>query len=106
MCTDAGCLAHGAYDHTKSSTFEELGLYIEVEFGTGEVDGEINSDTVTFGDISLPNQHIGEIVEEEGDIFVQGQFEVILGLAFASMAPEGITPLFDNLMEEGVLENN
>ena len=73
-CTDPGCLVHKAYDATKSSTHEKVGTRVEVEFGSGVIEGVFCKDTVKFGHLSIPNQEFGEIEKEKGDIFVKLKF--------------------------------
>ena len=73
-CTDPGCLVHKAYDATKSSTHEKVGTRVEVEFGSGVIEGVFCKDTVKFGHLSIPHQEFGEIEKEKGDIFVKLKF--------------------------------
>ena len=35
-----------------------------------------------------------------------GDFEVLLGLAYPSLAEQGVTPVFDNMMKQNLLQNN
>ena len=73
-CKDAGCLVHKAYDATESSTHEKVGTRVEVEFGSGLIEGVFCKDTVGFGHLTIPNQEFGEIEKEKGDIFVKLKF--------------------------------
>ena len=75
-------------------------------FGTGCVEGEINQDTITIGDIKMPNQGFAEILSETGDVFIAGYFEGILGLAFDSMAPEGFHTIFQSLKDGNHMDKN
>ena len=52
-CHDVGCLNHKQYDGTKSSTYKHLGYDLDVEFGTGELIGEINADDVYVGGVKI-----------------------------------------------------
>jgi hypothetical protein len=47
-------------------------MYIEVEFGTGDVTGECNRETIALGEIKIENQPFCEITLETGDVFVAG----------------------------------
>lgn len=42
---------------------------------------------------------------EEQQVF-SGSFDAIIGLAYPKMAEVGVTPFFDNLINEDVLEKN
>ena len=53
MCRDTGCVNHKQYDHTKSSHYKKVGLDLDVEFGTGELEGSVNEDTVFVGGIEV-----------------------------------------------------
>jgi cathepsin D len=106
LCEEESCETRAAYDHSKSKDFEELGDYLEVEFGTGIVEGVINQDTVTIAGIAIKAQKIGEITDEVGDVFSQSKFSGILGLAFPSMAAFNFKPVFDSLMSQHALTSN
>ena len=97
LCNSEPCKHHlgDSYNRDKSSQFKKLGLGVEVNialinvkvtFGTGMVDGEINSDSFLFGNILIPEQKFGEILSEEGDVFADGKFAGILGLSYPAMA--------------------
>lgn len=106
LCKDRTCEQQTAYDHDQSSTFDEIGLYLEVEFGSGIVDGIVNEDTVVLCGVEVKNQQIGEITDEYGAVFYDAMFAGILGLAFPSMAAYDFDPVFDNIMEQGLLDAN
>ena len=48
---------------------------MEVEFGSGKVDGVFSRDDVRFGPLFIKNQEFGEIIKEEGEIFKKIKFE-------------------------------
>lgn len=53
QCDAPGCKNHKQYDHRKSKNFNEVGLELDVQFGTGELEGEINEDTVYVGGLEV-----------------------------------------------------
>lgn len=106
LCHDISCLNHVAYDHELSSDYVRFGRSIEVQFGTGGIEGEINLDTVFLGGIVIPNQSFGEITSETGEIFYESNFSGILGLGFPSMAAYDQDPVFDNILELNLLDQN
>ena len=73
-CLDPGCLVHKSYDATKSLTHEKVGTRVEVEFGSGMIEGVFCKDNVQFGHLNIPHQEFGEIEKEKGDIFVKLKF--------------------------------
>lgn len=106
LCKDLACETHTAYDNSLSDSYKKLGYTINVEFGTGEIKGEINYESVTIAGIQIPGQSFGEITDEIGEVFVQGKFSGILGLAFPKMAAFNFIPVFDNMMGQDSLEKN
>ena len=54
-------------------------------------------------DIKVVNQIFGLAETEPGDFFYYSPFDGILGLAFPSIASSGATPVFDNMMTEGLV---
>lgn len=47
---------------------------------------------------------IGLSISEPGSIFTYSEFDGILGLGYPSIASGGQTPVFDNLIELGLVE--
>ncbi|MGH0185113.1 UNVERIFIED_CONTAM: hypothetical protein FKN15_017563, partial [Acipenser sinensis] len=56
--------------------------------------------------ISDPNQIFALSTTEPGSFLYYAQFDGILGLAFPSMASGGATPVFDNMMNQGLLSQD
>lgn len=69
-CNDEGCLAHKQYDYSNSKKFKKVGFKLDVQFGTGQLSGMINEDSVFFGGVEVFNQDFAEITEELGQVFV------------------------------------
>lgn len=106
ICKDFACRQQNRYDHGKSKEFSELGYFVEVVFGTGQVNGEINEDLVELAGIQVTHQRLGEIASMDGDVFNDAKFSGILGLAFPSMAAFGFQPVFDSMMKNEELPSN
>lgn len=105
-CKSDACSSHKSYNRNKSSDFKKIGLGVEVTFGSGIVDGEINQDTISIGGIEVPNQKFGEIISEQGDVFNDGYFSGILGLAYPEMAAYEAVPIIDSIINNKVLNKN
>lgn len=105
-CTTATCKNQIKYNSNLSSDFKPIGLSVEVTFGTGVISGQINSDTFGLAGISIPEQKFAEIMNEQGDVFDQGNFSGILGLGYPSMSAYGITPVFDTIISDKLLKQN
>ena len=106
LCKAFACSSHKSYSRVKSDKFKKIGLGVQVQFGSGTVSGEINQDQFTIGSIVVPKQKFGEILNEDGDVFNNGKFSGILGLAYPSMAAYGITPVFDSIIKNKLLMSN
>lgn len=105
-CKSQGCVEHKSYNRHLSSTFSNIGLGVQVTFGSGLIVGEINQDTISLGGISVHNQVFGEIINETGDVFSNGYFSGILGLGFQEMAAYKSVPIMDNIKNSKILKNN
>lgn len=68
-CIQISCLQHTQYDYSKSDTFYKIGSPLEVQFGTGSLEGEINADNVWIGGMKISNQSFAMIQYEGGQVF-------------------------------------
>lgn len=105
-CLDPGCLMHNSYNGRLSNTYKKIGTRVEVEFGSGVVEGVFSKDTVNFGPLSIVNQEFGEILREDGSIFTKLKFSGILGLSFPTLSNLKYTPLFDSIIHQKLLKKN
>lgn len=99
LCTTAPCINSDRhrYGHTYSETYQVAGGgKLDIEFGTGELQGEQAIDHLHVGPFTVRDQTFGMIESEIGDAFRSIPFEGILGLAFPSMSANKVTPFFDN----------
>jgi len=98
--TNIACLIHDKYDSTKSSTYAVNGTKFSIKYGSGACSGFMSQDTVTVGDISVTDQTLGEVEKEPGLAFVAGRFDGIMGLGFQTIAVEGATPVWYNMLSQ------
>jgi len=92
-CKDPGCLVHKSYDATLSKTHQNVGTRVEVEFGSGLIEGVFCKDTVRIGQVTIPQQEFGEIEKEEGEIFTKLKFS---GIHFCFCDKKELTYLFNS----------
>ncbi|NXF22121.1 PEPE protein, partial [Rhodinocichla rosea] len=105
-CPSLACQTHRVFDPSQSSTYKSTGLSLSIHYGTGEMEGIVGSDTVTVASLVDTNQLFGLSTAEPGQFFVHVQFDGILGLGYPNLAADGITPVFDNLVNQSLLQEN
>ena len=57
------------YNQENSSTYEDLDAEVEVEFGSGIIDGLLATETFYVNDMEIPEVIFIEITNENGDVF-------------------------------------
>eukprot|EP00164_Ancoracysta_twista_P000062 GFYU01000085.1.p1 GENE.GFYU01000085.1~~GFYU01000085.1.p1 ORF type:complete len:397 (-),score=172.75 GFYU01000085.1:72-1262(-) len=96
---------HKKYDSSKSSTYHKNGTAFDILYGSGGVHGFVSVDDVHFGGVTLKQAEFAEITKQDGISFSVGKFDGILGLAFASISVNHITPPFQALVEQGLVND-
>ncbi|XP_041092101.1 pepsin A-like [Polyodon spathula] len=105
-CSSQPCTNHKKYNPSTSSTYRATNKYISIQYGTGSMTGFLAYDTVNVAGISDPNQIFALSTTEPSSFLYYAQFDGILGLAFPSIASGEATPVFDNMMNQGLLSQN
>ncbi|CAO2636822.1 Cathepsin E [Lemmus lemmus] len=103
-CTSPACKTHPVFHPSQSSTYEEVGNRFSIHYGTGSLTGIIGADQVSVGGLTVEGQQFGESVKEPGQTFVNAEFDGILGLGYPSLAAGGVTPVFDNMMAQNLVD--
>jgi len=116
-CKEASCDKYGKYNRHSSHTFAEMytqeGLgegkthpQFFIKYGSGLVKGKVVIDDIALGGIKLNKARFGEVGYEKGHAFRKGHFSGIVGLAFPSLAAANMYPLFDQVIDQKVLNTN
>jgi len=89
------CDGKNHFYSNESSTYKKNGESWSIQYGTGSAGGFIGIDTVCFGNstICAQNQKFGQATEI-AEFFKDQPIDGILGLAFTSLAVDGIVPPF------------
>ncbi|NWR92254.1 CATD protein, partial [Furnarius figulus] len=103
---DIACMLHHKYDSSKSSSYVKNGTAFSIHYGTGSLSGYLSEDIVTLSDLKVRNQVFGEAVKQPGMTFIAAKFDGILGMAFPRISVDQVTPFFDNIMQQKLIEKN
>eukprot|EP00918_Siedleckia_nematoides_P029008 GHVU01062316.1.p1 GENE.GHVU01062316.1~~GHVU01062316.1.p1 ORF type:complete len:318 (+),score=31.67 GHVU01062316.1:278-1231(+) len=103
-CTSIACFLHAKYEASESSSYKENGTEFSIQYGSGSMEGFVSSETLTIGDISIPNQLFAEATKEPGLAFAFGKFDGILGLAYDTIAVNHIPPPFYSMVDQELVD--
>ncbi|XP_053546805.1 cathepsin D [Bombina bombina] len=103
---DIACWFHKKYNSKTSSTYKQNNTEFSIRYGTGSLSGFLSQDTVTIGTTQVPNQTFAEAVKQPGIAFVFAHFDGILGMGYPNISVDGVLPVFDNMVQQKLVENN
>ncbi|KAK9410224.1 pepsin A-like [Crotalus adamanteus] len=105
-CSSAACSDHHRFNPQQSSTFQATSKSLAIAYGTGSMTGFLGYDTVQVAGIQVSKQIFGLSETEPGSFLYYAPYDGILGLAFPRLAASGATPVFDNMMSEGLVSQD
>ncbi|XP_068194523.1 pepsin A-like [Antennarius striatus] len=102
-CSSEACESHNKFNPSKSSTFKWGSESLSIRYGTGSMTGYLAVDTVEVGGITVQNQIFG-LSKTEAPFMASMKPDGILGLAFQSIAADDVTPVFNNMISQKLVE--
>jgi hypothetical protein len=94
---------HKKYDHTQSSTYVANGTKFTITYGSGSCEGFLSGDVVNVAGLNVVNTTFAEVTTEPGITFKVAKFDGLFGLAFRSIAVDNVTPVFRDMINQGLV---
>uniref|UniRef100_A0A8D2QAL5 renin n=1 Tax=Zonotrichia albicollis TaxID=44394 RepID=A0A8D2QAL5_ZONAL len=101
----SACVSHSRYDSSKSRTYIANGTGFAIRYGTGSVKGVLSQDIVMVSDIPIV-QVFAEATALPAFPFIFARFDGVLGMGYPSQAIDGITPVFDRILAQQILQED
>ncbi|KAI4372303.1 hypothetical protein MLD38_010549 [Melastoma candidum] len=98
------CYLHSKYTSSKSSTYQKNGKPASIQYGSGAISGFFSIDDVTVGDVVVKGQEFIEATSEPSVTFIVAKFDGILGLGFQEISVGNATPVWDNMLKQGLIK--
>ncbi|GJU97908.1 aspartic proteinase-like protein [Tanacetum coccineum] len=99
------CYVHPKYSSRMSTTYKRNGKSASIAYGSGSISGYFSKDNIKVGDLVIKDQEFIEATREPGYVFVAGKFDGILGLGFKEIYVGNDTPVWENMMKQGLVKD-
>ena len=101
--TQISCRLHHRYDHDSSKTYVKNGTEFKIQYGSGAAQGFFSIDGLSIAGLDVKSQIFAEVTDEPGIAFLAAKFDGIMGLAFDSISVGHATPVWYNLVSQGLV---
>ncbi|KAL3627450.1 hypothetical protein CASFOL_028813 [Castilleja foliolosa] len=98
------CFFHTKYKSSQSSSYKKNGKSAAIRYGTGAISGFFSEDNVKVGDLVVKGQEFIEATKEPSITFLVAKFDGILGLGFKEISVGNATPVWYNMMKQGLVK--
>jgi len=102
-CENNPCYGKAHFDQTQSSTYVDIGKAFAIQYGTGSCRGKTGKDTATFAGIKVADQTFGK-ASSLATFFSCQNLDGIMGLGYPGLASTGATPVINNMINQGLLD--
>ncbi|KAG5327900.1 ASPP protease, partial [Acromyrmex heyeri] len=102
---DVTCLSHRKYNNRTSRTYIPNGTLFDIQYEYGTLSGYLSTDVINVAGLNIINQTFGEAINEPGIAFLYAKFDGILGMGYPNISILGVTPVFTNMVQQGLVSN-
>lgn len=95
---------HNTYNSSLSATYKPNGTEFSIQYGSGAMDGFLSTDILGVAGVQVMDQTFAEAVNEPGVSFAAGRFDGILGMSYPSISVQGVVPMFQNMIAQGLVD--
>ncbi|KAG2135856.1 acid protease [Suillus clintonianus] len=100
--TSCTTCSENQFTTSKSSTFQTSGTALQINYGSGSVQGATSQDTVTFGGFTIAQQELLAVTATTSGL-LGGVLSGIMGLGFNTISALSTTPFWQALYNAGQL---
>jgi hypothetical protein len=86
LCEGESCLDHHRLHESKDKTLQVDEGYVHIKYGTGNMRGRRATDLVQVSEVQVEKQDFLLSTEEDGDVFLNGRFDGVMGLGRMDLA--------------------
>ena len=95
---------HNIYNSSLSTTYTPNGTDFSIQYGTGAMTGFLSTDVLGIAGAQVVDQTFAEAVEEPGVVVVAGRFDGRLGMSYPTISVQGVVPMFQNMIAQGLVD--
>jgi len=102
-CTGLACYNRTYYNYMTSKSFFLNGTLINLNLGGGNFSGFIGEDLVAISDMKVRDMVFALIDHPDSINFLYSRFDALIGFGYADLAVDEIPPLFQFMLDQGVI---